>query len=83
LIRRSDQRKGDIIMGTIPSKCMDVNAVGSFCNCVSDAEDVDAAVGAFCERAKTESGKNLTGKDLAELKKAVSDMESDCGCGCC
>lgn len=73
-------------MGTIPSKCMDVNSVGSFCDCVSDAESVDAAVGGFCNRAKTESGKNITGDDLAELKKAVNDVtdrESDCGCECC
>jgi len=67
-------------MGTIPSKCMDVNSVGSFCDCVSDAKSVDAAVGAFCNRSKTERGKNITGEDLAELKKAVMDMESDCSC---
>jgi hypothetical protein len=65
-------------METIPSKCMDVNMVGSFCDCISGAESVDAALGAFCTRSKTESGRNITGDDLAELKKAVMDMESEC-----
>jgi hypothetical protein len=65
-------------METIPSKCMDVNMVGSFCDCISGAESVDAAFGAFCNRAKTESGKNITGNDLAELKMAVMDMEGEC-----
>lgn len=67
-------------MEAIPSKCMDVKGVGSFCDCIADGEPVDAAVGAFCSRAKTESGKNLTGEDLAELKQAVMDMESECCC---
>lgn len=67
-------------METISSKCMDINMVGSFCDCISDAESVDAAFGAFCNRSKTESGKNMTGEDLAELKMAVMDMESECCC---
>jgi len=63
-------------MKTMPDKCKDVNAVGSFCNCIADADTVDAAAKNFCARAKNGSGKNATGEDLAELKKALMDLES-------
>jgi hypothetical protein len=61
-------------METLPLKCVDINSVGSFCACIAGAEPVDVAARAFCGRAKTD--KNITGDDLAELKKALMDMES-------
>jgi hypothetical protein len=67
-------------METIPVKCMDINTVGSFCDCVESAECADEAARAFCTQAKTDYGKNVTGDDLAELKKAL--WETDCK-GCC
>ena len=63
-------------MKTMPKKCKDVNAVGAFCGCIADEDTVDAAAQAFCERAGTGSGKNVTGEDLAELKRALMDLES-------
>jgi hypothetical protein len=67
-------------MEPIPVNCMDINSVGSFCDCIENTECVDEAARDFCTRARTDSGKNITGDDLAELKKAL--METDCE-GCC
>jgi hypothetical protein len=67
-------------MKTISDKCMNGNTVGSFCDCIADEECVDVAAKDFCERAKTDSGKNVTGDDLAELKKALQEAECE---GCC
>jgi hypothetical protein len=67
-------------METIPGKCMNDNSVTSFCDCIADEECADVAAKDFCERAKTDNGKNVTGDDLAELKKAL--QETDCE-GCC
>jgi len=64
-------------MQTMPLKCKDINAVGSFCGCIEDAGSVDVAARAFCKRASTGSDKNVTGDDLAELKKALKDLEGD------
>jgi hypothetical protein len=63
-------------MKTIPDKCKDVNVVSSFCGCIADAESVDVAAKGFCARSKRGTDKNTTGEDLAELKKALMDMES-------
>jgi len=60
-------------METLPEKCSNINAVASFCDCVADAKPVDAAARGFCDHAKTD--KNVTGDDLAELKKALMDLE--------
>ncbi len=65
-------------METIPQKCMDMNAVDSFCDCIAKEEPVDPAVQAFCSRAKTD--KNVTSDDLADLKVALSDQEEDDVC---
>jgi hypothetical protein len=68
-------------MKTINEKCEDINTVGSFCGCIAEGVRVDPAAKAFCKRAKTD--KNVTGEDLAELKKALADLEDDddcCGC---
>jgi hypothetical protein len=59
---------------TLPLKCLNIYTVGSFCNCIDDAEPVDVAARALCDRAKS-GDKNITGDDLAELKKALMDME--------
>lgn len=63
-------------METIPQKCMNINTVGSFCECIADAESPDVAAQGFCNRFKTESGRNVTGEDLSELKKALMDLET-------
>jgi len=67
-------------MKTLSNKCADINMVGSFCGCIAGEESVDPAAQAFCNRAKTD--KNVTGEDLAELKKALVDLEDDDCCGC-
>jgi len=64
---------GREIMKTVPEKCLDINSIGSFCDCIADAEPVDAAARGFCDRAKID--KNVTGDDLVELKKALKDLE--------
>jgi hypothetical protein len=61
-------------METLPLKCMKSNTVGSFCGCIEGEEPVDVAARAFCDRAKS-GDKNITGDDLAELKKALMDIE--------
>ena len=63
-------------MKTMPTKCKDINAVGSFCDCIADEEAVDVAAQAFCQRAMTGTERNVTGENLDELKKALMDMES-------
>jgi hypothetical protein len=63
-------------MKTMPKKCKDVNAVGAFCDCIADADTVDVAAQNFCRRAGTGSEKYTTGEDLAELKKALMDLEN-------
>ena len=64
-------------MKTIPVKCKDINAVGTFCDCIADAESVDVAARAFCRRTSTGRDTNVTGDELTELKKALIDLESD------
>ncbi len=64
-------------MQTMPLKCKDINAVGAFCDCIADAESVDVAAQAFCQRARTGRNVGVTGDDLNELKKALMDLESD------
>ena len=68
-------------MKTINEKCEDINTVGSFCGCIAEGERVDPAAKAFCNRAKTD--KNITGEDLAELKKALTDLDEDDDDDCC
>ena len=67
----------ELDMKTMPLECRDINAVGAFCGCISgaDAGSVDTAAQAFCRRAK-EGGPGATGDDLAELKKALKDLEN-------
>lgn len=67
-------------MKTLPLNCLNSYTVGSFCDCVTDAVSVDVAARAFCARAKTDGNNNITGDDLAELKKALMDMESKTCC---
>jgi len=65
-------------METLPQKCVNINTVGSFCDCIAGEGPVDPAAQAFCNRAKTD--KNISGEDLAELKMALLDMEEDDAC---
>jgi hypothetical protein len=67
-------------METLPKKCVDINTVSSFCDCIAGDEPVDPAAKAFCNRAKTDT--RLTGEDLAELKMALLDLEEDACCEC-
>lgn len=61
-------------------KCVDNNTISSFCDCMAGEGAVDPAAKAFCNRAKTE--KNVTGDDLAELKRALMDLEDEVCCDC-
>lgn len=56
-------------METLPLKCLNINTIASFCECLANAEPVDPAARAFCDQAKTAGNKNRSGDDLAELKK--------------
>ncbi len=62
-------------MKTMPQKCRDISTVGGFCECIADDDCVDAAARAFCQRPRFGSGPYVTGEDLAELKKALMDLE--------
>ena len=64
-------------MKRIPDTCKDINAVGSFCNCIADAESVDVAARGFCRQAAAGSAAGATGDDLGELKKALKDLEDE------
>jgi len=61
-------------MENIPAKCENINEAGSFCDCIAVSDYVDPAVEAFCDRVHARDT-SVTGDDLAELKKAVKDME--------
>jgi len=65
-------------MRTLPDKCKNINSVGSFCDCLADAEsvDVDIAAKGFCRQSAAGGVAGTTGDDLAELKNALKDMES-------
>jgi len=70
-------------MRPLPEKCEDVNAVRSFCGCISEEGAADVAAEAFCKRATDSSG-HATGDELVELKKALKDLEeTDPEDGCC
>ena len=63
---------------TLSYKCMHIDTVGSFCDCISGDADADPAAKSFCNRTKT--GKNITGEDLVDLKSALLDADDE---GCC
>jgi hypothetical protein len=71
------------VMNPLPKKCEDINAVKSFCDCMSEEGPVDVAAEAFCKRA---ADGNATGDELVELKKALKDLEEtdpdECCCDC-
>lgn len=67
-------------METLSRKCTDINTVSSFCDCIAGGDTVDPAAKAFCNRAKTD--KNITGDDLADLKRALIDLEDEACCEC-
>ncbi len=62
-------------MRTMPEKCRDVNAARAFCDCVADEDQVDEAAQMFCQRLATGGDPYVSGDDLAELKRALMDME--------
>jgi hypothetical protein len=64
-------------MKRTPDRCKDINAVGSFCDCIADAESVDVAARGFCRQAAAGSVAGVTGEDLTELKKALKDLEDE------
>ena len=68
-------------MATFPQKCVNINTVGAFCDCIAGEEHADPAAQAFCNEAKTD--KNITDEDLAKLKIALLDLEDDEGCCDC
>ncbi len=74
--REKRHRKG-CDMKTMPVKCKDINTVRGFCDCIADDDAVDVAAKAFCQRANTSSDHYVTGDDLAELKKALMDLEDE------
>jgi hypothetical protein len=73
-------------MRPLPKKCEASNTVTSFCDCISEEKDVDAAAEGFCKRAAENPGK-VTGDELVELKHALNDLEEfdadDEGCCDC
>jgi hypothetical protein len=64
-------------MSTLPTRCKDINAVRTFCDCIADEDSVDEAAQAFCQRVATGSDPYVTGDDLGELKKALLDLEDE------
>jgi hypothetical protein len=60
---------------------MNIDTVGSFCDCLAGDADADPAAQAFCNRARTD--KNITVEDLADLKSVLLDPESQGCCDCC
>jgi hypothetical protein len=70
-------------MRPLPKKCEDINTVSSFCGCIGGEKSKDVAAEASCKRAADSSG-SATGDELAELKKALKDLEEiDPDEGCC
>jgi hypothetical protein len=64
-------------METIPRKCATINTVRSFCDCIeADIDSVDVAARGFCARVQAGQETSITGDELAELKKALLDLES-------
>ncbi len=61
-------------MRTMPAKCRNINSVKAFCECIAEDSSADAAAKAFCQRAAA-GDRYVTGDDLAELKKALMDLE--------
>ena len=72
-------------MKPLPEKCENNNTVKSFCGCMHEGEEIDAAAAGFCKRA-AENSTSVTGDELAELKKALKDLEEpdsdECCCDC-
>jgi hypothetical protein len=67
-------------MATLPQKCVNIDTVGAFCDCIAGEEPVDPAVQTFCNEAKTD--KNITDEDLAKFKMALMELEDEACCDC-
>jgi hypothetical protein len=68
-------------MSTLSQKCETINAVSAFCDCIAGEEQVYPAVREFCNHARTD--KNVTDKDLINLKMTLSDREEESREACC
>jgi len=68
-------------MKTISEKCVDLDSVDSFCDCIAGEEPLDSPAHSFCGWAKNNKG--VTAEDLAELKIALMDREEDDACCDC
>ncbi len=67
-------------MDKLSSKCIDIDTVGSFCDCISEAGLIAPEAQVFCSKAKTDP--TVTSEDLVELKMALLDSEEDACCDC-
>ena len=67
-------------MDKLSSKCMNIDAVSSFCDCISEAGLIAPEAQVFCSKAKTDP--KTTSEDLVELKMALLDSEEDACCDC-
>ncbi len=78
--REEGSRDRRFAMKTLPQKCVDIDSVGSFCDCIAVEDTSDSAAQEFCSQAKTD--KNITSKDLAELKISLMDQDDEACCDC-
>lgn len=67
-------------MDKLSSKCIDIDTVGSFCDCISEAGLIAPEAQVFCSKAKTDP--KVTSEDLVELKMALLNSEEDACCDC-
>jgi hypothetical protein len=58
--------------------CSNIDTVESFCGCIQDDESANETARDFCDRAK--ANKEITDKDLANLKIAITDPEYEKTC---
>jgi hypothetical protein len=66
---------------TLSYKCLNIDTVGSFCDCIAGDADAAPAARSFCGRAKTDA--NVTREDLVDLKSALLDVDGEECCDCC
>jgi hypothetical protein len=67
-------------MDTLSKKCMDMDKIGPFCDCISQAGIIAPDAQVFCSKAKTDP--TVTNEDLVELKMALLDQAEDACCDC-
>ncbi len=62
-------------MRTMPVRCKDINAVRAFCDCIAGEDAIDEAINVFCRRVAAREDPSITGETLADLKRALMDLE--------